>query len=297
MRPFIIICILLFSSISYADIQKKVFEYQNFNREYYIYTPTHFKKGILFLLHGGGGKKKGKDLGRFTKMNSVAEKYGFYVVYPNSLESQWNDGRNVSENGADDIGFLNNLATKLSKKLNVHPKNIFVAGISNGGMMSARLACESDTFYGFAMVASNLPIQQMKTCKSIVNKPLIVINGTVDPIMPWKGGKIKKSKKRGAGGVVLSSEKTFQFFAKKNSCSQYFETNTLPDTNKKDSSIAQRRVYTSCKKTTVAYIIKGGGHCWPGSKAGFFYDHFAGPTNKDFSASEEIWKIFAENLM
>lgn len=285
---------LFISQILKAGVTKQNYYYQGIERIYYLYKPLRVSTGILFVLHGGGGKDGGKNLGYFTKMNQVAEESGFYVVYPNSTGTQWNDGRSQSENRIDDVGFLDSLAQELSFQLKIKRENVFVAGISNGGMMTARLACEGHQFYGFAMIAANLPVEQKESCTNDLRKPILVVNGTSDKIMPWFGGQIKKSSLQGVGGTVLSGEKTMQFWLKKNFCSSEKKIIQLPDINKQDQSVVFKRTYLNCEAPTYFYVVRGGGHSWPGSRAGTLYDRFAGPTNKDINTSKVIWETFSQ---
>ena len=62
-------------------------------------------------------------------------------------------GRARDEN-VDDVGFVREIVKQLKTQLNVDPNRIFANGMSNGGMMSYRLACEmADTFRAIAAVA------------------------------------------------------------------------------------------------------------------------------------------------
>ena len=54
----------------------------------------------------------------------------------------WSMLRLAMENNVDDVVFFPALIDKLEHDYAVEPKRIFVTGISNGGMMSYRLACE-----------------------------------------------------------------------------------------------------------------------------------------------------------
>ncbi len=54
-----------------------------------------------------------------------------------------------------------------------------------------------------------------------------MINGTVDPIMPWQGGEIGFVFKN--RGKVLSSENTFKFWVMQNECRNTGEFIELPD--------------------------------------------------------------------
>jgi len=272
--------------------EKRTGVYAGIERTYYIHVPANSKKALVFVLHGGGGKDGGKGIGRFTNMTKLAEAKGFIAVFPSSIEKQWNDGRKVTDNGVNDVGFLNQLARHLMVEFNIDQSRVFVAGMSNGGMMTARLACESDVFKAFAMVSAHIPKDQVTNCPlSAHKKPMLMISGTDDKIMPFNGGLMK-----GEGGEVLSAKQSIQFWAKMNACTPEYSTERFPNTNKEDSSFVMANNFKSCSAFTSLYVVRGGGHSWPGGNTGRIYEFIAGPTNRDISAAEEIWKVFSAVL-
>ena len=71
---------------------------------------------------------------------------------------------------------------------------VYVAGASNGGMMALRLACErTGRLAAVAVVIANQPWPQVERCRPTVPLPLILINGTDDPLMPWGGGPVGRA--------------------------------------------------------------------------------------------------------
>lgn len=91
-----------------------------------------------------------------------SEKEGFIVAFPNGASrlssgkiATWNAGNCCGyavESRSDDVGFVKAVIEDIKKKVNIG--KIFATGMSNGGMMSHRLACEmSDTFTAIAAVA------------------------------------------------------------------------------------------------------------------------------------------------
>jgi len=97
------------------------------------------------------------------KFNTLADREGFIVVYPDALGRHWNDGRGLrryfsQREGVDDVGFIAALIDHFLRELNVDRKRIYVAGMSNGAMMCFRLACElSERVAVVAAVAGAMP--------------------------------------------------------------------------------------------------------------------------------------------
>lgn len=81
------------------------FSHDGLEREYLVYSPllkpTHSgKRPLLFVLHGGGGTNRGMI--RLTKgrFNKLADRDGFFVVYPQGIDKSWYDGRPDKISGA-----------------------------------------------------------------------------------------------------------------------------------------------------------------------------------------------------
>src|SRR5712691_1637727 len=60
------------------------------SRPYVVYTPTHYHVGtavpLLVMLHGC--TQTAEDFAVGTRMNQLAEQYGFIVVYPQQTASE-----------------------------------------------------------------------------------------------------------------------------------------------------------------------------------------------------------------
>ena len=48
--------------------------------------------------------------------------------------------------GVDDVGFINAVVNDISANVGVDASRVYATGISNGGMMSYALACNTGTF-------------------------------------------------------------------------------------------------------------------------------------------------------
>jgi polyhydroxybutyrate depolymerase len=251
------------------------------------------------VLHGGGGK--GKNIIRFTGFNAIADRENFIVVYPDGFEKHWNDGRGVQwqahmEN-VDDVGFISALIDKLAGEFNIDHNKIYVTGISNGGMMSHRLACElTHKLAAIAPVASNIPVNMAPIWAPSRPMPVLIINGTEDPLERWEGGEIRLWRR--TFGVVLSVADTVKYWTSKNQCTASPTITHLPDNDPTDGTTVTTEVYGGCKGgvEVILYAIEGGGHTWPGSFQ-YLPESIIGKTCRDFNASEVIWQFFKNHSL
>jgi polyhydroxybutyrate depolymerase len=94
---------------------------------------------------------------------------------------------------------------------------VFVTGMSNGAMMSLRLACQSNRFSAVAAVAGNLPEPLATRCKP-AGKDVLLIHGVDDAIVPYAGGYVSGIRPGNKRGRVLSAKQTFALLGKANGC-------------------------------------------------------------------------------
>jgi polyhydroxybutyrate depolymerase len=153
-------------------------------------------------------------------MDAVAEREGFAIVYPDGLQRGWNDGRQdqLRLRGAadqtDDVAFLKVMVQNLIRQGLADRERIYLTGASNGGMMSLRMGCEAaELFAGIAPVIANLPTDIAGSCKPRRPTPMLMINGTADPLVPWGGGGVGFGGRR---GNVLSTEETIAIWRRAN---------------------------------------------------------------------------------
>lgn len=262
-------------------------------RNYWLVRPEGIEKTkpapLLMVLHGSAGS--GEDMMTVTQrgFERLADKEKFVVVYPDALERRWNDQGGT----VDDVGFLLAIVDKLVADGLVDKNRVYVAGISNGGMMAQRLACEqADRIAGIATVAGGLPTGLTGTCKPARALPVLVIHGTEDPIVPWAGGAVAGFEEF---GKVLSARETAGFWAANNRCGDGGVIAAEPDRDPKDGTRVKLEVFASCPAGAAVKLaaIEGGGHTWPG---GYQYlpERFIGRTSQDVDANMLIWNFFKD---
>jgi len=306
---FKLIC-LLFISLSFCitpahgQLQKaaveKVVNVDGEQRTYLLHMAPQ-QNGLLPLvvvLHGGGGKAAGME--SICGMDRVADEHGFAVVYPQGFGGVFNDGgSDLADLGPrDDVKYIRALIKDVAQQAKIDQNKVFACGFSNGGAMSIRLALEaSDAIKAVAVVGSELYIKQKDEHPSPAPIPMLFIHGTDDPCSPYKGGQTKGPNMGGqfqgrTHGVVLSNEDVLQYWCRANHCSTVPQKVTLPHITRDQTSTVYERFAGPNGKDVVAYIVNGGGHCWPGG-AQYFPVSVIGKTSYDFSASEAIWRFFA----
>lgn len=260
-------------------------------RTYWLYIPPGQDKAkvapLLFVLHGSAGS--GEVMRKVTQQGfeRIADKEKIVIVYPDALERRWND----QDGTVDDAGFLLAVADKLTVSGIADGKRMYMAGISNGGMMAQRMACEhSDRVAGIATVAGSMPEKLAGICKPSRPIPVIIIHGTEDPIVPWGGGAVAGFEEF---GKVLPARETAGFWAANNRCRGTAVIVPEPDRDPKDGTRVHLELFTDCTANADVSLvaIEGGGHTWPG---GYQYlpERFIGKTSRDIDANQMIWNFF-----
>ena len=287
-------------SVIPSGIELKTIVIGGAERRYYLHLPPAYKSSarlpLVLVLHGGG-KGDGLAPEKYLGFTHLADQEGFVVVYPNGVDAHWNDGRGVTYRGASDIGvddvrFISKLIDHLVEAYKVDSKRVYLTGISNGGMMTLRLGCEiSSKIAAIAPVVASIPKNIIGTCKPDAPLPVLLINGTDDPLVPYNGGYVHFFRKE--MGEVVSTEETVSFWVRRNRCNTTPDVKDMPDRDPGDHSKVTVTTYTNpgneCE--VVLYTINGGGHTLPGSG---MPDRpwILGRKNNDFNGAMVIWDFF-----
>jgi polyhydroxybutyrate depolymerase len=260
-------------------------------RSYILYVPASVDRSrpvpLVFVLHGGTGNAESAI--RMSGFNAIADQNGFVVAYPNGTGRlsddkllTWNGGAccaYAQENNIDDVGFVRAIASDLQAQANIDPRRIYATGLSNGAILSQRLACEAaDLFAAIAPVAGTLNFSPCNPAQTI---SVIEFHGTADQHIPYDGG-------QGPQSLVdvdfASVQDSVGFWTSSDGCSPQPQTDSFDD--------IRHEVWTGCADSTSVelYTIVGGGHAWPGGAAG---RADADQPTQTISASQLIWEFFA----
>jgi polyhydroxybutyrate depolymerase len=254
---------------------------------------------LIVVLHGGGGSGGGMEWLTQRGFNRIADRDGAIIAYPDGIGHGWNDGRAGVRPGAaghaDDLGYLRSLPRELSSLHALDTARIYVAGISNGGMMSYRLACDAaQVFAAAAPVAANMSVELAPSCQPARAVPLLVINGTDDPIMPWKGGVIRVLWM--TRGSVLSTGETIARWLALEHCGT-LEPQPIIDADPADgTAVAPASARCGPGGEVSLYEIRGGGHTWPKGQP-YLTTRIVGRVSQELDANEAIWAFFRRHSL
>jgi polyhydroxybutyrate depolymerase len=265
-------------------------------RTYKLYVPADYTGDepwpLVMVLHGFG--LDADFMIAMTGMNAVADTGHFLVAYPQGLlvnnpsatppfppiAPGWNIG-NLFTSGNDDVGFVSKLIDKVSLSYNIEPAKVYACGLSNGGMMVNKLACElSGRIAAIANVAGSSA--EMVACDPGRPVPMLILHGTSDPIAPFDGDP----------GFLQPVLNTISFWVGNNNCDAEPSETMLPDIVTSDSSTVTLKTYGNCdaEAEVLLYQVENGGHTWPGQLIP--PPPFVGVLNEDFNATVEIWNFF-----
>lgn len=268
-------------------------------RAYLVYVPKKVDPGkptpVVLVLHGA--TMTAAIMERFTGLNDTADAAGFVVVYPNGtgpaeLLLTWNSGGfapAVAKGKADDVAYIGKVLDDLQTVVNVDRKRVFACGLSNGGMMCYRLAAEmSERIAAIASVAGTLAVEKCEPKRPV---PVLHFHGTADKLVPFRG-----PNKNVAPFLKFSSvEDTIDAWVKLNGCDKRPKVSALP--KPEDDHEVTRKVFGSGKQDSevILYVVKDGGHTWPGRPIGG--DPLLGAYTLNINANDLIWEFFQRHPM
>lgn len=267
--------------------QSYSFTFQNMVRDYIVHLPSGYdpavKYPLVLNLHGYGSYALQQRA--YSRMDDVADTAKFIVVYPNGVSNAWNVGWWGAYNGGiDDVGFLSALIDTVSKKYTVDAQRVYSCGMSNGGFMSYRLACElNKKIAAIASVTGSMSDSTLFYCTSPRPVPVLEIHGTADNTVPFNGSQ----------GMIAIDE-VIDYWKRKNETTTSVIT-PLPDIYTADNSTATRYHYGNGYEGAEVVLLKiqNGGHSWPGAVP----VSSLGNTNQDINASGEIWSFFMRHAL
>lgn len=308
-----------------AGASTRTITYDGMERTYDLYYPEGGAAQMALVVNLHGLLGDGPQQNMMTGMTALAEEQKFIVVAPTSLgtagaailsggstdPTAWNAGACCAFNAPDrdDLGFLVAVLDDIESTGVVDAKRIYVTGMSNGGFMSHRIACElSDRIAAVAPVAGVIGIP-LESCNPSRAVPVIDIHGTADQLVPYEGGAPPLLSNPIAGQAAgalfpggapdfLSVQASVDFWVGNNGCSTT-PMNTFEDGN------ASCSTYSSCTDGADVTLctIQAGGHSWPGGTAYSItgtqlVDQFiTGAPSRDLDASATIWAFFDAHPM
>jgi polyhydroxybutyrate depolymerase len=244
---------------------------------------------LVLAFHGRLGT--GKGMAHLTGLDTTSDRHGFIVVYPDGVDRSWNDGLSTpaQQAGVDDVAFVQALIAQLQSRYAIDPRRIYATGLSNGAMFTELLGCRlAGTLAAIAPVAGTLPVPVAGGCAPARPLPVLLIHGTSDPYVPYRGGSLVSGV-----GSVLSAPQTFARWSVLDGCGGPPLTRALPRRVQDGTSVVTT-VQRACPPGSAVELetIIGGGHTWPGGWQ-YLPKLLIGRTSTQIDASETIWSFFS----
>jgi polyhydroxybutyrate depolymerase len=268
-------------------------------RTFRVYLPSSYDSSIpapvVLLFHGGFGTAAQVEAS--SRLLEVAEVEGFVVISGDGVAGPgnvrtWNAGRccgYAEEQDIDDVGFVAALLDHVEADLCVDLRRVYAAGMSNGGLLSHRLACDlADRVRAVAPVSGT---DMTSPCHPARPVPVFESHGSLDANIPFEGG-------LGCGAATVaftSVPSTIERWRGRDACSASVTASV------RDGEAACT-TYGKCAAGVEVElcVVEGGGHQWPGglppATSGFPGCPF-GYQRADFSASRSMWEFFSTHPM
>ncbi len=255
-------------------------------RTYIVHKPSSFSPGdtlpLVFSIHGLVMNAQSQSA--LSEFNPIADRERFIVVYPNGISNSWNTFGTPYNSGVDDVGFISALIETLHQQYHIDLNRVYSCGMSNGGFMSYRLACElNDKIAAIASVTGSMTDSIEYYCTPSRPFPILHFHGTADPIVSYTGA-----------GNIHGVEKALRYWRQYNNCPSDSVKTEFPDTEPGDQTTVTRHSWAPCdgQVEVLHYRVNNGGHTWPGNTENFL--GVGGNINLDVMASEIIWEFFKQ---
>ena len=286
MKRILFLLVLPLVAFSQQTINGSIM-HDNMQRHYILYVPAMYNASnptpLVFNFHGLTGTS---TIAMWhADFRLIADTANFIVVHPQGLlnslgVTHWNIGQTGTS--INDIDFVSVLLDSLSLDYNIAQDRIYSTGMSNGGYMSYRLACElSDKIAAIAPVAGSYISYMLNSCNPIHPTPVLNIHGVADTMSIYYGEP-----------GVESIPSIISYWGNHNQCDTQSIFTQVANINLTDSSTAEHYVWKNgINGVEVEHFkIIDGGHTWPGSN----FPNSNGITNFDINASVEIWRFFSK---
>jgi polyhydroxybutyrate depolymerase len=275
-------------------------------RSYLVHMPPQAARGVPLALvlnfHGAGSNAQQQE--GYSKMDGAADRDGFIAAYPNGTgrfgnHYTWNAGfccAYAMTHNVDDVGFVLALIEDLGARTPIDRRRVYATGLSNGAMMSYRLAAQASAHIAaIAPVAGSLVIPVIAPGHPM---PVMAFNSVDDPFLHYIGGygsQVSALFHHNFGNPGV--EKTLAKWAEFDGCPAQPQVAAplagQPGTGQ-DGITATRYTWIPCHAGTEVVLWKftGSGHVWPGGIQDHFV-HILGRSTDLVDANEEMWRFFS----
>jgi polyhydroxybutyrate depolymerase len=252
-------------------------------REYRLYRPSTVpaKASLVLMLHGGFGTAEQAEAA--YGWDELADREHVLIAYPDGIDRAWAVGGGCCGNpgryNVNDVAFITAAVADIGKLIPIDPARVYATGMSNGALMSYRLACDTKLFAAIAPVAGTV----LGTCESAAPISVLHIHGLADKNVPFDG-----SEGEGVAHIHgLPVPELIARFRTADSCD--------PPTESKVDVVTTAIATCPNGRAVELITIDGAGHQWPGSAHKPLLEKIPGidTPSAALDATEVIWQFFA----
>jgi polyhydroxybutyrate depolymerase len=256
-------------------------------RTYVIHVPPSYNMAspapLVVLLHGGPANADlpGNEPSYGIKGKSDSE--GFIAVFPSGSgkSGTWNAGDccgAARAQNVDDVGFIRKVVDNVFRQMSIDRGRIFIAGISDGGMMAYRMACEVPALWkAVAVVAAT---DRTSDCNPATPVSVLHIHAKDDPQVPFAGAARPDAAEKPSAPRAMSVTDTAARWAQLDGCAA--QPRHILD---KDGAYCEAYGYCRGQAQVQLCVTATGGHSWPGGKTR--------GASQALSATDLMWEFFS----
>jgi len=246
---------------------------EGIDRFYYVSYPSNATEStpLIINMHGFGSNAQQQQ--SYSQMDQLAHSENITVVYPEGFNNAWNVFTFWDGHSYNDVDFISAMIDHISENFDIDLNRVYACGMSNGGYMSYRLACDlSSKITAFGSVTGNFMINaEANDCLDQEREiPIIHFHGTSDAVVNYYPPSFD--------GALTAGE-SIVFWSDYNNLTE--ESIEPINTN------VEIYTYSSESSSTkfIHYKVYGGGHEWFGSTWAI---------NWGFNTSEELINFFLQ---
>lgn len=255
------------TSVTHVDL-----DLEGGTRSYELHVPPRYDgtAPLPLILNFHGLTQTGDAQRSQSHMDDRADQEGYIVAYPNGIRNAWNSGRDATDD-VDDVAFTRAVIDDLGARGCIDLKRVYATGMSNGGGMSHRLACEAaDVIAAVAPSSGQLSLDPA-ACTPQRPIPLIHFHGANDTIASYEG-----------------VPEMIQAWADRNGCTDeprvtYQEGDVTCETSDQCDADASVTLCTA----------EDAGHCWFGYLCPDDIPIDLGGSTMSINANDAMWALFS----
>jgi polyhydroxybutyrate depolymerase len=233
----------------------------------------------------------------YAQMDRPAEQAGVVVLYPmGTPEGQTSAWQVGTEGATASVPYVDALIDDAGERLCLDLDRVYATGMSNGGLMASRLACDlSDRIAAVATVAGTFLPPDCEPTRAV---PWMAVHGTDDDVLEYDGGvgpRLEPSfidVTRDGGSQLGALPDTMAELAQRAACATGPEQTDLAEH-------VTATTWSGCERSgeVVLVTVAGGSHSWPGGMVDPAHPDAPGAPTQEISASELALEFFARHSL